>query len=47
MRFLITLSYDGTNYKGYQSQPGMYTIQEQIEKALTKINNGKKTESEF
>ena len=43
MRFLITLSYDGTNYKGYQSQPGMYTIQEQIENALTKINNGKKT----
>ena len=43
MRFLITLSYDGTNYKGYQSQPGMYTIQEQIENALTKINNGKRT----
>lgn len=43
MRFLITLSYDGTNYKGYQSQPGMNTIQEQIEQALTKINNNKKT----
>ena len=22
MRYLITLSYDGTNYKGYQTQPG-------------------------
>lgn len=43
MRFLITLSYDGTSYKGYQSQPGMHTVQTQIEKALTKINNGKKT----
>lgn len=43
MRFLITLSYDGTNYKGYQSQPGLHTIQEQIEYALTKINNNKKT----
>lgn len=43
MRYLITLSYDGTNYKGYQTQPGLVTIQEQIEKALTKINNGKKT----
>ena len=32
MRFLITLSYDGSNYKGYQKQPGMITIQEQIEK---------------
>ena len=47
MRFLITLSYDGTNYKGYQSQPGMYTIQEQIEKALTKINNGKKSTVQY
>ena len=43
MRYLITLSYDGTNYKGYQTQPGLVTIQEQVEKALTKINNGKKT----
>ena len=43
MRYLITLSYDGTNYKGYQTQPGLITIQEQIEKALTKINDGKKT----
>lgn len=43
MRFLITLSYDGSNYKGYQKQPGMITIQEQIEKALTKINALKKT----
>lgn len=43
MRYLITVSYDGTNYKGYQTQPGLLTIQEQIENALTKINNGKKT----
>ena len=43
MRYLITLSYDGTNYKGYQTQPGLVTIQEQIEKALTKINDSKKT----
>ena len=43
MRYLITLSYDGTNYKGYQTQPGLLTIQEQIENALTKINDGKKT----
>lgn len=43
MRFLITLSYDGTNYKGYQTQPGLDTIQEKIENALTIINNNKKT----
>ena len=43
MRFLIKFSYDGTNYSGYQSQPGLNTIQEQLENALTKINNNKKT----
>ncbi len=43
MRFLITLSYDGSNYMGYQNQPGLHTVQEQIEYALTKINNGKRT----
>ena len=43
MRFLIKFSYDGTNYSGYQSQPGLNTIQECLENALTKINNNKKT----
>lgn len=43
MRFLITLSYDGTNYSGYQTQPNKKTIQEEIEKALTSINNNQKT----
>ena len=39
MRYLITFSYDGTNYKGYQKQPKMKTIQFEIEKALKKINS--------
>lgn len=43
MRFLIKFSYDGTAYNGYQTQPGLTTIQECLENALTKINNGKKT----
>lgn len=43
MRFLIKFSYDGTDYSGYQTQPGLRTIQEQMENALTKINNHKKT----
>ena len=43
MRFLIKFSYDGTLYNGYQTQPGLTTIQECLENALTKINNGKKT----
>ena len=43
MRYLIKFSYDGTSYCGYQSQPDLNTIQDQIETALEKINNGKKT----
>lgn len=43
MRYLIKFSYDGTNYAGYQIQPGLDTIQERMENALTIINNGTKT----
>lgn len=43
MRFLIKFSYDGTNYSGFQTQPGLNTIQEKLEDALAIINNGKKT----
>lgn len=43
MRFLIKFSYDGTNYSGFQTQPGLNTIQEKLEAALAIINNGKKT----
>ena len=43
MRYLIKFSYDGTNYSGFQKQKGKNTIQEKLEDALTKINNGKKT----
>ncbi len=43
-RYLITFAYDGSNYNGYQRQPKLKTIQGEIEKALTKINGGKKVE---
>lgn len=43
MRFLIKFSYDGSNYAGYQIQPGKSTIQKYLEDALTKVNDGKKT----
>ncbi|MBR2677848.1 MAG: tRNA pseudouridine(38-40) synthase TruA [Bacilli bacterium] len=43
MRYLIKFSYDGSAYSGFQSQRGLETIQEKMEEALTKINNGKKT----
>lgn len=38
MRYLMTFSYDGTRYKGYQKQPNHRTIQGEIEKHLTTIN---------
>ena len=41
MRYLMTFSYDGTNYNGYQKQPNLVTIQSVIEEALTKINSNK------
>lgn len=34
-RYFIQLSYDGTNYHGWQIQPNGITIQETIEKALS------------
>ena len=43
MRYLIKFSYDGSAYSGFQTQKGKETIQEKIEKALTKVNNNKKT----
>ena len=40
MRYLITFTYDGTNFNGYQRQSGLRTVQEEMEKALKNINNG-------
>ena len=41
MRYLVTFSYDGTNFNGYQKQDGLRTVQDEMEKVLTFINNGK------
>jgi tRNA pseudouridine38-40 synthase len=35
--FKLTLAYDGTNYSGWQIQPGRVTLQETLERALAKI----------
>lgn len=43
MRFLITFSYDGSGYKGYQKQPKAKTVQGEVEKVLKKIFNEKIT----
>lgn len=40
MRYFITLSYDGTNYHGWQIQPGADSVQERLNDALTKLMGG-------
>ena len=37
MRYFITLSYDGTNYHGWQIQPNGSSVQETLEQALTTL----------
>ncbi len=39
MRYLITFSYDGTNFYGYQRQKDLRTIEGEIENALKFIND--------
>ncbi len=41
MRYLITFSYDGSKYQGYQTQEHGKTVQDEIEKALKKIAGNK------
>jgi tRNA pseudouridine38-40 synthase len=36
-RYKITIAYDGTNYAGWQIQPGRVTVQECVEQAIAKI----------
>lgn len=43
MRYKIKFSYDGTNFYGYQKQPGLRTVEEELEKALCSINNHQET----
>lgn len=43
MRYLMTFSYDGTNFNGYQKQPKKRTVQNEIEKILSQIYNEKIT----
>lgn len=39
MRYMITFSYDGTNFHGFERQDGYRTIQEELENVLKYINN--------
>ena len=41
MRYLMTFSYDGSKFHGYQVQKGLRTVQEEIETELTRLNGMK------
>lgn len=41
MRYLASISYDGTSFYGFERQPRKRTIQGELEKVLTKINKEK------
>ena len=43
MRYKIIFSYDGTNFNGYQIQPGLRTVQECIEDAVSYLNRKQRT----
>src|SRR5690625_3718960 len=40
-KYLCTITYDGTNFSGFQIQPHQRTIQGEIEQALKKMHKGK------
>lgn len=40
-RYKAIISYDGHDFAGFQRQPHARSVQEEIEKTLTKINRGK------
>ncbi len=41
MKIMLTLSYDGTSYCGWQAQPNCDTVQERIENAIFKVTGEK------
>jgi tRNA pseudouridine38-40 synthase len=40
MRYAARVSYDGTDFAGYQVQPGRRTVQAELEAALTRLSGG-------
>ncbi len=39
-RYKVTIAYDGTHFSGFQRQPQARSVQEELEKTLTKLNSG-------
>lgn len=42
-KWKLEVSYDGSNFAGYQIQPNKRTVQEEIEKVLTRMHKGEYT----
>lgn len=40
VRYKAIIAYDGTDFSGFQRQPHARTVQEELEKTLTRMNNG-------
>ena len=40
MRYAALVSYDGTDFAGFQAQPGRRTVQGELEAALTRLSGG-------
>src|SRR5438105_7927871 len=38
----LTLSYDGTDFSGWQTQPGFRTVQETVEQAIAKLTGAER-----
>lgn len=41
IRYKVVIAYDGTDFSGFQRQPHVRTVQEEIEKTLLRINSGR------
>lgn len=44
-RYFLKIAYDGTDFSGWQIQPDHLTVQEEVNRALTKLNSNRNIET--